>query len=739
MKIDPKLMAAAGLLAMLAMVPCGCAGSVGSPDFESGASDDRQYRGRQDRGRNPGTYEVGDGADAGSRDPWSTSDASSGVGGNDPGPASKSWNYKLNYTQVLLTPDGGTLLAAVAKPGPDLGFDDPGLALVAHDLKMGITRRVDGAQDVMRLNYSPDGTLLFALLEPGSVAVAIDMNTWKQTHKWKLPGRYGVVDVTPDSKFLVFSNIPVSNLAKAAYQGECMTGWAVADPCRVAFVHIASGSVWNITLDAGLRDLDFLPGGDEVLLTSSLWLDGEPKTSLRFYSPKQAAKGTANGAMDLIEVPNCADELVIEPGGKRALLSPNTCIEPPKPQTPPDELQYDPISVIDLEKRKFIKNLPGFGPVAVASDGSRALGFTRRASMIADWDYHAQKTDIGLIVVDLDDLSWKVIEYGEAEPAYSLSPDGAHAFLHNNEGKVGPGIPKGLVRMDLKTLTALPISGGANSIDRFLWTADGKRLYLTSQGKLFQLDAGSLTAKSIWLPESMGNLAMRAKADTLVMGATDQPAFVAFHDKTASTFERLEFAVTATGVATGKAKFTGFDEVSLYNLSTTAMSCPKSACHLPALEGMALYRKDGVEGPWHLAGVVRPGSAAYMPAQECTVAGAQYDGSALEGPAAKQPGKATWLSVGVGAVKMQFAACSEEGAGLTTCDGNGELLKLLPGDRLNAILAPAEATGCDPDGTDNLNQLSVTVGWSATSSGSPLGFGKLTAEGLVLSDKTDGK
>lgn len=75
-------------------------------------------------------------------------------------------------------------------------------------------------------------------------------------------------------------------------------------------------------------------------------------------------------------------------------------------------------------------NLPGFGPVAMSPDGSRAVGFTRRDDMISQWGY-AQKEMVGLITVELPSLAWTVIEYGPKEPTYVLADQGRKILAHD--------------------------------------------------------------------------------------------------------------------------------------------------------------------------------------------------------------------------------------------------------------------------------------------------------------------
>ena len=86
--------------------------------FEFGESDraveeNEEYVGWQDRGRNPGSGSFHE---------------SRGDG---------SWIYTLRYTDVILSPDGEYLLAMAPIPGPNQGYQKPGLMLIIQPLPDG--------------------------------------------------------------------------------------------------------------------------------------------------------------------------------------------------------------------------------------------------------------------------------------------------------------------------------------------------------------------------------------------------------------------------------------------------------------------------------------------------------------------------------------------------------------------------------------------------------------------------
>src|SRR6185437_2093068 len=78
-----------------------------------------------------------------------------------------------------------------------------------------------------------------------------------------------------------------------------------------------------------------------------------------------------------VGVPNCTAPIEVLPDASRALLSPTFC-EEGKASTSKDQwTNPDPVSIIDLpaDGPHFLKNLPGFGPVAMTPDKTRAVAY----------------------------------------------------------------------------------------------------------------------------------------------------------------------------------------------------------------------------------------------------------------------------------------------------------------------------------------------------------------------------
>ena len=468
---------------------------------ETGSSDAGQQVGRQDRGRSAGSYSVKTPA---------------------------KWAYGLTYSDVVLTPDGSQLLLGLPVPGPGKGWPAPGLALVARDLAKDETTHIVGQFNIQRINFSPDGSIAWLLAEDGQHVTPLNLKTLKTGASIAAkdgasdPTHFTVVDVHPGGRYLVLSNLPTSDWDELLFTlWGCVAplNWDAnakeVDRCRLAVIDTKTNKSWTVQADQPLRDLDFLPGGTEMLATWSQWEGDTPKATALFYDLASAQ------TVAKVEFPNCADEVVLVPGRDMALLAPSRC-------------RKDPISILDTKKRKFVNNLPGFGPVAVTSDGKSAIGFTQRQVMVSEWNYNKQVDPIGLIRVDLDTLKWQVFDYGDATPAYTLTKDGKVLYAWHGytwqygtdaEGKsTKTQVPGKLERFNVSDMSRSVVDG-AEGITRFVWSADGKTLYFIDQSVLYGLPAGSATAELMLLSPKYQLLNLRPQGDALILGRSSAAEF----------------------------------------------------------------------------------------------------------------------------------------------------------------------------------------------------------------------
>ena len=479
------------------------------PDM--GALDNEEEVGRQERGRDPGSYWV---TETHSEDP------------ENPGTLKEEWTYAMFYKDVILSPDGETLLAMAPVPGPGKGYAQPGTVLVTQRLPAGQRRVFPEIRDIIRLNFSPSGHRAYAIAKDGRSVIVVNLRDFAIDRTIYLPEVFTVVDVTPDGEHLVLSNLPTTDWQELDFGGNddsCFDSWPLAGAslCQFAVVELANDVVDVHGMDYRIRDIDFSPVNNELLLTYSHWEDSTPHAYISFFSPG------AGVVQKTIDFPNCADELVVEPERSLALLSPVDCVDPTL-------VPKDPISVIDLEKREFVTNLPGLGPVVVTADGATAVGFTRRGTLESEFDYHDQETDIGLVFVNLDTLEWKIIDYGSKVPTYTLSPDGSKLIVYVDgkewvEGDDGKWhlleSGGGLMQLSLADLGWKKLSSKPLHLDHFAWTADGESMYFLFNHEFFRLDmtTSELTAIATFGSPELMNL--RPQQDYLILGEADEPRF----------------------------------------------------------------------------------------------------------------------------------------------------------------------------------------------------------------------
>jgi len=486
---------------------------------DRGGQDNPQDPGWQDRGQDPGEAVVEE----------TTDEEGKGL-----------WDYYLHYTDIVLSPDGNNILVGVPKPGPDKGFETPGLVLAVQPLPSGAPHVMPQYQDVERVNFSPDGTTAY-LLEAGGKSVSrLDLTTYAESASYALPGAFSVLDVTPDGQFLILSNLPRAGLTEkqiAADDESCEAPdvWGVpegANLCKAAVVNVESGLVREVDLPNRLRDIDYDPLTSDVLLSYSKKAKGDPhpKSFMLFFQP-----ATATWSCKL-QFENCSDEVIVSPEALLALQGPTHCAFPAKfdPKKPLEQqfeemqqeisaevqVNYDPISVVDLEKREFVANLPGYGPVALSPDGMTAVGFTLRQPMKDQWDYE-QKELVGLIFVDLDTLTWSVLDYGNEIPSYTYSPDGQYLYVYSDS----PLTEGHIQRIDLGSLEKTELTGPTIDLDAFAWLPSGHEMYVLSDHGLYFISGSTAAIKKVEVPVTPDLIAIRPQEDLIVVAPSFKPVF----------------------------------------------------------------------------------------------------------------------------------------------------------------------------------------------------------------------
>ncbi len=238
-------------------------------------------------------------------------------------------------------------------------------------------------------------------------------------------------------------------------------------PGRVEVLDAGTGdTLHTLTAEAkSIVDVDLTPDQKRLVITHQhAWETDLPNTPIELLDLETFARVQ-------IDVPNCSSELVISADGKYAFLAPSRC-------------QKDPVSVIDLESERFVRNLPGFGPVALAADGALAVAFMDAANLDAtlfDDPEQMPTSDEGryhLMLIDTTTLRFEVIALGDQLPRFALAPDGKLLLVDS------PDLwQDGRIRLlDVAKKELAPVSGPSLQLNHYAMTRDSSKVYLLDDG-----------------------------------------------------------------------------------------------------------------------------------------------------------------------------------------------------------------------------------------------------------------
>lgn len=355
-----------------------------------------------------------------------------------------------------------------------------------------------------------------------------------------LAERAGVWAIDLASGEPLWKSLPMFSTTASAFQARVTvddTRLLVTDYDRVFFLDAQTGDVRNAAkIGPGPVDLELLPGENRAIAVSGTTWDGTgPHTTVSLVD---IAKQSATS----IDVPNCGAPITVLPDGGRALLSPTFCTRDSK-TAPPGWKNPDPVSVIDVDpvagSLRFVKNLPGFGPTALLAD-KRAVAYLDTKRMDASmFDDKAQIPGSGakqyqLMLIEPVSTKFELVPIGDKLPRFAPSKDGKTLLVDATRSVVraegsatitlgGDGIHaevKGSFddgsgalfgAFDLATKTYTPFAGPAASLDRFVQTADGARVFTLRAnglgGDLFGIDVGARTTIALgYAPNPQGTV-----------------------------------------------------------------------------------------------------------------------------------------------------------------------------------------------------------------------------------------
>jgi len=243
------------------------------------------------------------------------------------------------------------------------------------------------------------------------------------------------------------------------------------------------------SLNEPIVDVRVLPDDQRALaVTQHTWsADGTtPSTGVELVH-------LADGQGSQLVVPNCASPLAVTPDGRRAFLAPGLC-------------NKDPISLIDLTpgQEGWVRNLPGFGPVAIGPQGDIAVAFLDAANVDETLfddpslipPHGPEDPRFYIMTLDTKTLKYDFTPWGDDYPRYQLTPDGGTLLV--DDAAYASDTQPTVHLFDTAKRTFRAATGPAVTLDDFAITADSRHVYAATTG-LYDLDvtAGAVTEMAV--------------------------------------------------------------------------------------------------------------------------------------------------------------------------------------------------------------------------------------------------
>jgi hypothetical protein len=352
--------------------------------------------------------------------------------------------------------------------------------LIYAELSTGQAEVLPGLSNAVRVTFDHQGTSLFVTRSHSQLQLGDDedeslplgpgelvrYDIARQRELWSHPVSLHLsfdddfaaspwLDVTEDDRFVV-----------------------VTYPRHVEVIDAATGELTKtVQVQDGVIDVDITPDQDRIVITvQHSWQGTLPSTVLQVHQ-------LASADMVEITVPNCASELVISPSGQHGFLAPTRC-------------QRDPVSVVDFEAGRFVRNLPGFGPVALAPNGTLAVAFIDALNIDEELFDDPQQIPSAqvryhLMLIDTESLRFDVIALGEDLPRYAITPDGKLLLIDDDtlwsDGRIR--------LLDVAEKELVPVLGSGLTLDHYAVTRDSSKVFLLDDG-LFTIDLATRVAQS---------------------------------------------------------------------------------------------------------------------------------------------------------------------------------------------------------------------------------------------------
>jgi hypothetical protein len=376
------------------------------------------------------------------------------------------------------------------------------------------------------MSVSPSGN--YAVMQRNTLSVLFDVKNKTYTN---LPFRVDRVAHAKSGDIAVFSEPDNTVVAYDMAQKKTIWQTKAADAPSLVRISDEGGAVVvasGIVVDVFDAKTGAVRGG-AILGTSAAWAAELPgknavlvvgQTTWNAHAPSTPVLrvSLADGSSARADVPNCSAPIEVLPDASRALLSPTFCDEGVQSTASGQTwTNPDPVSVIDLDQGvRFVRNLPGFGPVALRRDGSLAVAYldTKRIdpSMFDDKSKipGASAPEYHLMLIDPKTLDYTLTPIGDALPRFAMTRDGRGLLVDasikiktrikasaSGSLSIGPDGISGQVTasanvfqdaspfgyFDLETRAFTGFKGAQAGIDRFVQLADGKTVIALEKRK----------------------------------------------------------------------------------------------------------------------------------------------------------------------------------------------------------------------------------------------------------------
>jgi hypothetical protein len=383
-------------------------------------------------------------------------------------------------------------------------------------------------QQVERFVFSKSGTFAIAVLPSRAGVVRYELPSLTET--WR---------VLP-----AFKSSSGAMLARLTDDGR---HFVLGDADRVLVMNADDGDVRGaVPVGSDPAELTFLPGkAKAVVVGTTRWSDHLPATDV-------VEVDLSSLAASRITVPNCTAPMYVLPDASRGFLSPTFCEENRASTAEQSWTNPDPVSVVDLGEGepKFLRNLPGFGPVVADEAGSRVVAYLDMKrideSMFEDKSQIPSKSGprYHIMTIDPRTLAFGLAPVGDVLPRFAMAKDGktllVDATVQNVRGEASLKAtfdPKtGTVSVkvslfggsdslfgsfDLDSKKYTPFAGAPATLDRFVQLGDGKSVFSLAAsadgmgGDLHAIDLQAHVSKS--LGKNVRDIGLLADGKTLVL------------------------------------------------------------------------------------------------------------------------------------------------------------------------------------------------------------------------------